>query len=188
MVGVTVAGVVMVTDWSSWKKLSWNRIFVVRALTYWSKAWRKCNSRSEFVWVCGMDSMMISHAVVEDRDIAGAWERAEWKSSTSCTKLKTIKFRAWIDETPIISMCCLIQVWERYNARKSASWTLNRMLNNIVKEDNKIFHGRSSLMEEVENERGEIFPRKVSIRLQWPIRPEWFVEDTLQIHADRIHN
>ena len=33
-------------------------------------------------------------------------------------------------------------------------------------EDDKIFHGRSSLMEEVENERGEIFPREVSIRLQ----------------------
>ena len=36
-------------------------------------------------------------------------------------------------------------------------------------EDNKIFHGRSSLMEEVEGERGEIFPRKVNIRLQRPI-------------------
>ena len=33
-------------------------------------------------------------------------------------------------------------------------------------EDNKIFHGRSSLMEEVENERGEMFPREVGVRLQ----------------------
>ena len=32
--------------------------------------------------------------------------------------------------------------------------------------DNKIFHGCPSLMEEVKNERGEIFSREVSVRLQ----------------------
>jgi hypothetical protein len=39
-----------------------------------------------------MDSTMASHADVDERDIAGACETAEWKSLANCTKLNMMKF------------------------------------------------------------------------------------------------
>ena len=67
-------------------------VFADGVLTNLSKACVKCNSRSECVCVCRMDSTMASHADVDERAIAGACETAVWRSLANCTKLKIMKF------------------------------------------------------------------------------------------------